>query len=1060
MADQARGKDLFIVDNSVSGWTGLRYLEEWAEIAKAMDIATGYFEIGSLLALDGKWQKLDKIRILMGAETTLRTHQAILKAVTSLASERLDESIEFTKDSNPFLHGVPAILEAMRSGQIECKVYDRQKFHAKAYITHARLEVVGSQALVGSSNFTQPGLTKNIELNIQVQSSREVAQLQEWFEVHWGEAHEVTDAVMQIIERHTRLYSPFEIYAKALQQFFRGHELTAGEWENCESKVYPKLDQYQREGYQALMKIGQKYGGAFLCDGVGLGKTFIGLMAIERLVMHERKRVALFVPKSARTAVWEPHLRKYLPHVWGGKASDFSNLVVFSHTDLLRGGDYPDRFKRVMEMADAIVIDEAHNFRNPGTRAETAEERQSRYWQLYDICADKQVFMLTATPVNNRLLDLQHMIELFSQRDPGYFKGAPLGIHSLPGYFRKLEKELEQSLGLAERADAEGDTEVDQVEFERVLGGKELFREIVVQRSRSYVQESQKKYGGSQTIFPKRQDPQVVDYSVGKTYGPLLDLFEKAFNKKNPLFTLPMYFPLAYYVGPDEGIDPLKEGRQKQVVRLIRLQFLKRFESSPKAFEMSCGMLLKKLLAFVTKNSLTENERSHLERWKLKHGDLLGYVRHEEQQLELGAELDEEEDLEDDIISPEFLEAYEELPRDEYNVSDMLTESLMDLEQIAEFLEQLQKLKPKQDDKLQQMLKLLKTDTVLKRHKVIIFSEYVTTARYLRQQLQESGITGLDQVDSLTKKPRDKTIWQFAPYYNESSSAEIEELGEKETRVLISTDVLSEGLNLQDATRLINYDLHWNPVRLMQRIGRVDRRLNPDVEARILADHPEEVGIRQTVAFWNFLPPDELNRLLSLYTVVTQKTLRISRTFGIEGKKLLTPQDDYEALQDFIQAYEGTTTPTEEMRLEFQQLLIDDPMLADRLDALPGRVFSGKQHPQPGTEAVFFCYALPAPAAEGERTSEGLPVWSEALGSTAWYLYLTESGTTVEEPSQIIDIIRCQPSTPRLRKVADETLAEIKLKVEKHIRNTYLKRVDAPVGVRPILKCWMELNGG
>ena len=182
IAARSSGRELFIVDNSVSGWTGLRYLEEWTDIAKSFDIATGYFDIGALLALDGKWQGLGKIRILMGAETTYRTRKAILEAVQSQALDRLDESIEENKEPNPFLHGVPAIVEALRSGKIECRVYNKDKFHAKAYITHAKLEVVGAQALVGSSNFTRPGLTKNIELNVQVQSAREVAQLQEWFE--------------------------------------------------------------------------------------------------------------------------------------------------------------------------------------------------------------------------------------------------------------------------------------------------------------------------------------------------------------------------------------------------------------------------------------------------------------------------------------------------------------------------------------------------------------------------------------------------------------------------------------------------------------------------------------------------------------------------------------------------------------------------------------------------------------------------------------------------------------------------------------------------------------
>src|SRR5215510_8572992 len=113
MNAESKGRDLFIVDNSVSGWTALRYLEEWTGIAKAFDIATGNFEIGALLALDGRWQQLEKIRILMGAETTHRTRKAILEAVRQRAVEILDNSIESDKDTNPFLNGVPAIVEAL-----------------------------------------------------------------------------------------------------------------------------------------------------------------------------------------------------------------------------------------------------------------------------------------------------------------------------------------------------------------------------------------------------------------------------------------------------------------------------------------------------------------------------------------------------------------------------------------------------------------------------------------------------------------------------------------------------------------------------------------------------------------------------------------------------------------------------------------------------------------------------------------------------------------------------------------------------------------------------------
>ena len=315
----------------------------------------------------------------MGAETTHARARRFSRRSAREPSQILDESIEADKDANPFLHGVPAIVEALRSRQIECRVYDHDKFHAKAYITHAKLEVVGSQALVGSSNFTAPGLTKNIELNIQIQSAREVAQLQEWFEAHWNDASEVTDAVIETIARHTHLYTPFDVYAKALQEFFRGHELTATEWDETRSKMFPRLDRYQKEAYWALMKIARQHGGAFLCDGVGLGKTFVGLMLIERLVLHEGKRVVLFAPKATKEGVWEPHLREWLPHIGGvGGNADFSNLAVFSHTDLGRKGDFPERFRRIAELADVVVIDEAHHFRNPGRQGDATRRSNRR----------------------------------------------------------------------------------------------------------------------------------------------------------------------------------------------------------------------------------------------------------------------------------------------------------------------------------------------------------------------------------------------------------------------------------------------------------------------------------------------------------------------------------------------------------------------------------------------------------------------------------------------------------------------------------------------------------
>src|SRR5205823_4406583 len=126
---------LFIVDNADGGRDGLGYLREWCEIARAFDIATGYFEVGALLALDGDWQKLDKVRILMGDQVSHRTKKALLEAVKARAEIELDVGLERDKEKNPFLTGVDAVVEAMRHGRIEFRVYNRDKFHAKAYIT-------------------------------------------------------------------------------------------------------------------------------------------------------------------------------------------------------------------------------------------------------------------------------------------------------------------------------------------------------------------------------------------------------------------------------------------------------------------------------------------------------------------------------------------------------------------------------------------------------------------------------------------------------------------------------------------------------------------------------------------------------------------------------------------------------------------------------------------------------------------------------------------------------------------------------------------------------------
>jgi SNF2 family DNA or RNA helicase len=1040
--------ELFIVDNTDEHWKALEYVSQWCDISETIDIATGFFEIGALLALDGHWQKVDKIRILIGGDTTRQTSDAIRKATTAM-----EESFSKARDEDIFLDGLDAIVDAIRTKKIEIKVYRKKKFHAKTYITHARSEVIGSAALVGSSNFTKPGLMDNIELNVRV-LGREVEDLQTWFQEFWDDAEQCSDEMLTVILRHAKVYSPFEVYAKSLYELVKDQEPGSQEWEKTSSKVYPILSAYQRQHYHLLKEMVKLWRGGFLTDGVGLGKTLVGLMLAEFYASKGpggQKNVLILAPKTGVEAVWQPEVAKYLGHLQG----QFGNVLVKSHT-FLSNKDWEEQVKILRDRVDVVIIDEGHNFRNPGSIGDDPERPKSRYRRLKMMTQGKIVFHLTATPINNSVVDFLREIELFAESDDCF---SPLGINSVSSYLNSIENEFVKAEREAKKSGQDAVALLDVDEVRKKMTNDRLFGELVTQVSRKYAIESAKIEGGDAVIFPAPSIPKAITYEFSKSNNKLLAEMERAFGKDNPLFTLPMYYPLHYALTPDP--DGKEVNRQMQVVALIRTVFLKRFESSSAAFAGSTFDLSWKIIQWLTKFApLVDNGEKRLSDWRRLHDDVLKEIH---QMVRDPASSDEEDDDSEDVQLPEFGLVFDDLDAAEFDLETMVEAAFDDLDQLKRFLEIILQGGVEQDNKYSALKKLLTDRTAPESEgygaefvdqKVLVFTEFADTARYLHKRLEVDGIGDIDRLDGSRNNDRLKMIQRFAPFYNNQSSDDRKKL--KPLRVLVTTDVLSEGVNLQDGTIIVNYDLHWNPVRLIQRIGRVDRRRNSKLEGQILSESPQLAASRETIFIRNFLPPKAVEKLLRLQSRVGTKAWRISATLGIPTGKLLDELDDFDDVKvfdNFRKQLDGDLSPIETLRLKWLKMCSDDPKLLALVQSLPNGIGAARLGANQG---VFACFQFPEPVAIEEDGKQVIR-WKRTGKSPKWVM--VRDGKTVEDLLEIDTAISASSRETGLSVADKDQVMKALAKTRKDLWNAMRAKNEIPLqSDSPSTQTWISVQ--
>ena len=863
----------FIVDNTAEDWKALQYVREWCDISSAIDIATGHFEIGAFLALDGAWQKVDKIRLLIGGETSRTTADAIAAA--------LDTSIDVERQiGDAFLTGVDAVVDGIRSGKIEIRVYKPKKFHAKAYITHSKLKVVGSAALVGSSNFTRPGLTQNVELNVKFQGP-EVADLQEWYENHWDEATPVNPELLAVLEHNVRAFTPFEVYAKALHALTANVDPTDKTWEESDSVIYPLLAPYQQEGFHSLIEMSRRWNGGFLTDGVGLGKTFVGLMLTEYYAVRHRKNVLIMATKTGKDAVWDPELRDRLPELFG----QFSNVLVRAHTDLTtqKGAD---EIEHLAKRADVVIIDEAHNFRNHG-KAPTGRRGQPVGLPLVAHAGDLQgQDRLPAHGHADQQLPLR-------PRPPGRAvhrrrRGRPLRQHrhQQPAkYMVELEKPFKAAVP-------------DSAARSPTLMAKDkLFQSIIHQNSRKYAVESAKVAGGAEVVFPETQVPRVVRVRLRNALLPSVHRAAERLQPRHAAVRAADVLPagvLERQGHRHQRREPAEAGRRPhphdlpQALR-VEPRRLRGLVPRPVGQGPRAGS--------TSTRKIDPDQEPRLADWRAANEPTLKAI-HDRYRATL-----EEVWHEEDLTEEELNELEYNLVGGDYKLHEMIDAAFEDLDQLAAVHGS--DPWPGRDTTTSTSGSAISCWARLTREEaaeagegtldktvftpefrtepVIVFTEFADTARYLEEQLSKDGLAEVDRIDGTRGNDRYAMIKRFAPFYNKVSADDRTKLAP--LRVLVSTDVLSEGVNLQDGTLLVNYDIHWNPVRLMQRIGRVDRRMNPAIEAELVKEKPSAKKSRGHIQIRNFLPPADIETLLTLYSRVQSKTLDDLQHAGHPGRQ-------------------------------------------------------------------------------------------------------------------------------------------------------------------------------
>jgi superfamily II DNA/RNA helicase len=871
--------------------------------SKYFDILVGYFRLSGFYQLYDSFEKIDKIRILVGLSVDKETYNTILynreNGIIDFESDKntklqyeqnVISEIEAVSGNNEQVQfGIEKFIELLDKKQLEIKAFPSRDIHAKVYINRYNENISHIQfgsVITGSSNFSESGLVMQREFNVELKDKPDVDFALRQFEDLWKEGVDVSEDFVDTIVNKTWLndkITPYELYLKCVYEYLE-EDINL---EDCFDPYLPKgfMElRYQTQAAINARKILETYNGVFLSDVVGLGKTFITALLLQQL----QGRILVVCPPVLQD-YWEESLRDF-----GVRSFEVQSLGKLEH--ILRKETSKYKY---------VVVDEAHRFRNENTQS---------YADLLDICRGKKVILVTATPLNNTVDDIFAQLKLFQIPKASTIPG----ISDLEKFFNKLKKILKEAKPkLSDSGGADNDEYTKAIKAVSEEIRDKILRFVMIRRTRLDVKTYFKDDLSKQSInFPEIADPGRMVYRFD---GKLETLFKQTVELLRR-FNYIRYVPLLYYNGE---LTEFQRQQQRNLGGFMKSLLVKRLESSFYAFKESIGRFInlhERFLDMFNAGTVYVSK-------KVNVFDLL--------------DADDIETLEK-LVEDDKADKYE-TSNFKYEYQELLEQDIQILKKIREIWQPVH-----EDPKIDALIHHLKTDKKIAGRKVVIFTESKETGDYLFENMFDKfqkkvmfySSHGGRYDDLKTKHNHTLSRYTVTNNYDPKADNPSDDI-----QILITTDILAEGINLHRSNVLINYDLPWNPTRVLQRVGRVNR---------LGSEHGN-------IHIFNFFPTTQADMHLGLEANITNKLQMFHYIMGEDAKylsdgEIIGSQELFNTLNNKATYTGEDDNETSELKyLTIMREIRDkNPALFDKIKKLPKQARSGMKSKKEENQMITF----------------------------------------------------------------------------------------------------------